>query len=102
MKKRASDFEFEKAISLIEVASTRAVHRALDLPQQEPPLVFYFQETWEHVMAIPRLHARIGLPGDPNNPDIEEVWMPELSMILTDPKTGEEEVVVVGGKNASP
>jgi len=102
MEKRASDFTFEKAIALIELASTRAIHRALDLPQHEPPLVFYFHEEWEHVTATPRVHARIGLPGDPNNPDIEDVWMPELSMILTDPTTGEEEVVLVGGKNAKP
>jgi len=102
MRKRASDFEFEKAISLIELGSTRALHRALDLPPQEPPLVFYYQEAWEHVTATPRIHAQIGLPGDPYNPDIEEVWMPELSIILTDPKTGDEEVVVVGGKTARP
>lgn len=102
MKKRASDFEFEKAISLIELASNRAIHRALDLPQQEPPLVFYYQEAWEHVTATPRAHVTISLPGDSENPDIEEVWMPELSMILTDPRTGEEEVVAVGGKTAKP
>jgi hypothetical protein len=102
MKKRASDFQFEKAISLIEEASTRALHRALALPQQEPPLVFYYQEAWEHVTATPRAHAKIGLSGDPYHPDIEEVWMPELSLIVTDPRTGDEEIVIVGGKNAKP
>jgi hypothetical protein len=102
MKKRASDFEFEKAILVVEQASTRALHRALNLPQLEPPLIFYYQETWEHITATPRIHVQIGLPGDPDHPDIEDVWMPELSLILTDPKTGDEEVVVVGGKNAKP
>lgn len=102
MKKRAADFELEKAILVIESASTNALHRALDLPEQEPPLVFYYQEAWENLTMKPRIHAQIALPGDPESPNLEDVWMPELSMIMTDPKTGEEEVVVVGGKKARP
>ncbi|MHA6690317.1 hypothetical protein [Devosia sp. A449] len=101
MQKHGPGFEIEKAIGIMEKASSDAIHRALDMPPFDPPLTFYYQETAENVTVTPRVHAQIGLPGDPNNPQVYDVWMAEVSMIVTDPKTGEKETIVIGGTEAA-
>lgn len=101
MQKHGADFALEKAVAIIAEISLAAIHRALALPDYDPPLNFYYRDDFENVTMTPRAHTMIGLPGDPNEPNIYEVWMPQLSMIVTDPKTGEQETIPIGGAPAA-
>ncbi|KQW81483.1 hypothetical protein ASC89_06610 [Devosia sp. Root413D1] len=100
MQKYGPDFELRKAVERMEELSSTAIHRALALPEFNPPLQFYFLEEPENVTVTPRAHTQIGLAGNPNEPNVYDVWMPQLSVIVTDPKTGEQETIPVGGDEA--
>ena len=91
MRKTSPDFELEKAVDIMANFAQEALHRALDLPAQDPPLTFYFLESREHVSVTQRAHLTVETKGDPLDPKFEDVWLPELSVVVTDPTTGEEE-----------
>lgn len=91
MKKNAPDFELERAVSMVASFGQDALHRALDLPLQDPPLTFYVLENTEHLSATAHAHLSVETKGDPLDPTFNDVWLPELTMIVTDPITGEKQ-----------
>ena len=97
MKELTPDFELEQAVAHIGNYATKGLHRAFDFREDQPLLTFYFLETPENINISGRAHIQVGLKGDPDNPRFEDVWMPELSLIFKDPKTGKEEVFHAGG-----
>ncbi|MGL5165862.1 MAG: methylamine utilization protein MauJ [Afipia sp.] len=91
MQKSDPDFTFDKAVDIIGNVARTLIFRGFKVPPGQRQISMLEVNTYVNWTVTPKAHIQMGIPGDPNDPKIENVVLPEISVVFDERKSSPRE-----------